>query len=204
MKISLVRFALVAALSVGIVGYAAGADQPAKPKPAPAAPAPKPATTTSTTKPAGKGDAVPLTKDEIDGLKENWEQGDKNLHFYATFEQLLMTQKEKKTSSKEKLRYRVTARLFELKEVNKRISQVDVSGSAHLYILDPDDKVIEKKSPIALSKLSPSAQAATGTAGLTGEVEKAGTYKAIIWIEDPKAGRLGKVITVKIEPPKTN
>ena len=154
-------------------------------------------------KPGAKaGTGVPLTDEEIAGLKTSWEKEGRQIKFSATFEPLLLSAKETKKGSKaEKLRYKITAKLFEYKQVGQRFTEVLVNESFNVYLLDPAGKVVKKETSIPITKLASESSKTTAQGGLTGDVDDVkGRYKVIIWTDSKKFGMLGCVLTTELPP----
>ena len=204
---SVVSIAASAALFTTLVARAAEPAKPAaekvKDKPPAALNAAQPAASGALKPGAKAGSGVPLTDEEIAGLKTSWEQEGRQIKFAATFEPLLLSAKETKKGSKtEKFRYKITAKLFEYKQVGQRFTEVLVNESINVYMLDPAGKVIKKETSIPVTKLTSESTKTTTQGGLTGDVEVAGRYKVIIWTDSKKFGMLGTVLTTELPPAK--
>lgn len=121
-------------------------------QPAAGAPA-KPGLTT--VKPTGGT----LTDEQIAALLPEWtdEKTGNKLVFQASFSVRSLPPQEKRRYVKSgKIPARLTCELLEVKEVNgKMLAKRVTNGMARFYIMDPDGKVIDKKS-ISLDKMCPS------------------------------------------------
>ena len=108
-------------------------------------------------KPAGDKDV--LTEDQIADLLPEWtnEKTGTKLVFQSSFEARTVTPQEKRKYVKSgKIPIRIICELLEVKEVNgKNMAKRVSGGTVRFYIMDPDGKVIDKKS-IPLDKMCPS------------------------------------------------
>ena len=100
-----------------------------------------------------------LAEDQIAALLTEWtnEKTGIKLVFQASFEVRTVTPQEKSKYIKSgKIPIRITCELREVKESNgKKLAKRVNGGMARFYIMDPDGKVIDKKS-MPLDKMCPS------------------------------------------------
>ena len=99
-----------------------------------------------------------LTDDQIAALLTEWtdEKTDAKLQFSASFGVRNVPADEKRKYVKSgKIPIRITCELDEVKEVKGKKMYKRQSGNSHLYILDSDGKIVDRKT-VSLDKMCPS------------------------------------------------
>jgi hypothetical protein len=116
---------------------------------------PGPATNLPPSKPtAGKV----LTEAQLDALVTQWsdEKTGVKLEFEADFTVRKLTDEQKKRYAKSgKIPLKITCQLMEIKDANGKKLAKRMSGTAHMYVLDSNDKAVEHRS-VSLDKMCPS------------------------------------------------
>ncbi len=174
-----------AVTAVGVAWICVLMSQPAGAAPEQAAPA-KPAV------------ALPLTDEEIASLKFQVEEDGKKIELLAKFEARKLDEREAKRVAKTgKIPYIITGSLTEIREVKGKFVTTPKADSVSILVLDSANTIVAKRS------MSASRLAATrdGSGGFSDVAPTSGTYRAIIWTDHKKAGKIGQVITTKLQLP---
>lgn len=148
--------------------------------------------------PAKPAVTLPLTDAEIAGLRFQVEEDGKKLELLAKFEAQKLDEREAKRAARSgKIPFIITGSFTEIREVKGKYVTTPKPDSVNILVLDAANNIIAKRSMPA-GRLTAMRD---GSGGFSDVAPTSGTYRAIVWTDHKKAGKIGQVLTTKLQLP---